>query len=179
MQPLLHLHWAHCCSRTMNSTCRNLGGTVDPMMIFACVSGYSYVLACQGVGGFDLRTFGTGWPPDPYTCTKCSLLDPGRGSGRSAALRFWRLHMTDDLVAVSWAKWRSAGDFVAAAQTAIDAVDSPQQRADIQSSLVPTPLSLLFKGSDFCKNAVHIACFSLRWFLRGAGSTAHRCGVRG
>ena len=135
-----------------------------------------WVLASLARGSYDLRT---GWPPDPYTCTKCSLLDPGRGSGRSAALRFWRLHMTDDLVAVSWAKWRSAGDFVAAAQTAIDAVDSPQQRADIQSSLVPTPLSLLFKGSDFCKNAVHIACFSLRWFLRGAGSTAHRCGVRG
>ena len=110
-----------------------------------------WVLASLARGSYDLRT---GWPPDPYTCTKCSLLDPGRGSGRSAALRFWRLHMTDDLVAVSWAKWRSAGDFVAAAQTAIDAVDSPQQRADIQSSLVPTPLSLLFKGSDFCKNAV-------------------------
>ena len=55
--------------------------------------------------------------------------------------------MTDDLVAVSWGQWRSATDFAAAAQAAIDAVDSPQQRADIQSSLVPTPL--LKNRADF------------------------------
>lgn len=55
--------------------------------------------------------------------------------------------MTDELVAVSWAQWRSAGDFATAAQAAVDAVE-PAQRAEVQESLVAQLLDAACVGEE-------------------------------